>query len=255
MTAAKALLALAVALAGAAVFALRPGGHAILLDEVVARPLDDGAAVFLRIENAGGPDTLVAVRSAAASSARLEAPEGAVPIPAEGAPQLAADGAHIRLEGVEGALRAGRLIPVTLVFAEAGAVTAQARVADPAAKGAAAEVGLFGLGDICIVGEGEPAPAIALDVAPDGAGWRVRVMAEDFTFSEDWAGGPHIPGMGHGHLYVGGAKLARLYGPEARIGPLPPGRHEIRVTLNTNDHRAYVVDDVPVTAAAWVEVR
>jgi len=43
-----------------------------------------------------------------------------------------------------------------------------------------------------------------------------------------------------------------MYTPEARIGALPPGDHRIEVTLNTNDHRAYVVGDVPVTASAVV---
>ena len=49
-------------------------------------------------------------------------------------------------------------------------------------------------------------------------------------------------------------KLGRMLEPEAHIGALPKGQHEVRVTLNTNDHRAYVVDDVPVSAAAQIVV-
>jgi hypothetical protein len=49
-------------------------------------------------------------------------------------------------------------------------------------------------------------------------------------------------------------KLGRLFAPEYHIGPLPPGSHEIRVTLNTNDHRAYVVGDTPVTASTIITV-
>jgi hypothetical protein len=64
----------------------------------------------------------------------------------------------------------------------------------------------------------------------------------------------HVPGMGHGHIYVGGMKLDRLFKSEYLIGQLPPGRHEVRVTLNTNDHRAYVVDDVPVSASTFIMV-
>ena len=93
-------------------------------------------------------------------------------------------------------------------------------------------------------GDGEPAPRLALSVAPDGDGWRVSIEAEDFTFSEEFVDLYHVPGMGHGHLYVGGMKMGRLYAPEAYIGALPKGQHEIRVTLNTNDHRAYVVSDL-----------
>ena len=60
--------------------------------------------------------------------------------------------------------------------------------------------------------------------------------------------------MGHGHIYVSGMKIGRLYQPEARIGTLPKGEHQVRLTLNTNDHRAYVVGDQPVTATATIVV-
>ena len=49
-------------------------------------------------------------------------------------------------------------------------------------------------------------------------------------------------------------KIGRLYQPEARIGTLPKGEHQVRLTLNTNDHRAYVVGDQPVTATATIVV-
>ncbi len=122
------------------------------------------------------------------------------------------------------------------------------------AVGEAEALGLGGIGDICQVGEGEPAPRISLSAEPsEGGGWRIRVEAEDFAFRKDLVDGPHVPGTGHGHLYVGGVKVGRLYAPEAEIGPLPPGRHVVRVTLNTNDHRAYVVDGAPVTAELSLE--
>jgi len=80
------------------------------------------------------------------------------------------------------------------------------------------------------------------------------IDAEEFTFSRDLAGAYHVPGVGHGHLYVGGLKHGRLYENQATIGTLPSGTHMIRVTLNTNDHRAYVVDDEPVTATATITI-
>ena len=60
------------------------------------------------------------------------------------------------------------------------------------------------------------------------------IGVEDFTFSEEFIDLFHVPGIGHGHLYVGGMKLGRLYTPEAYIGALPKGQHEIGVTLDTN---------------------
>ncbi|MBY8977849.1 copper chaperone PCu(A)C [Rhodobacteraceae bacterium NNCM2] len=237
-------------------FALWPGkSHDIILTDVTAAPLGQGgAAVFMTIDNRGAPDRLIGAASPAGEMV-LESPEaeGGPPVPT-GQASLAADGAHLRLTGLAATPGDGALIPLTLVFERAGEITAKARLVDPASRGAAGEVGLFGLGDICRVGEGEPAPQISLTARPDGEGWEIHVEAEEFTFSEELAGLYHVPGVGHGHLYVGGLKMGRLYAPEARIGALPPGRHVVRVTLNTNDHRAYVVEDVPVTATAVIEV-
>lgn len=253
MKAARVIAVLGAALAAIWFFASqRQDARHLLISDAVIRPLEGGdAAAFLSIENSGPPDRLIGVSSPRASATLYSPVAGTgAPIPA-GTSALAADGAHIRLDG---RFEDGAILPMTLTFAKAGEVSVTARLSDPQAEGAAAEVGLFGLGDICRVEEGEPAPDLSLQVTPDGAGWRVRVAARDFTFSEEMAGLYHVPGMGHGHIYVGGMKLGRLYQPEARIGALPPGRHEVRVTLNTNDHRAYLVGDDPVTATAVIVV-
>lgn len=225
----------------------------LLVSDARAAPLaeaPDSFAVFLTIENSGGPDRLVAV-DVPGATAVLEAPDTAgLAVPAGAAPSLAADGAWLRVQGMEGGTD-GRLIPLTLTFAEAGPVTAKARLVAAQRRGAAEAYGLFGLGDICVVEPGEPAPEVALRVTPDGAGWAIHVETEDFTFSRDETG-VHVAGEGHGHVYVGGLKLGRLYEPTLRIGALPPGAHEITVTLNTNDHRAYVVEDAPVVARAVI---
>lgn len=229
------------------------GSHDILLTEVIAAPVEgrEGeVAVFLTISNTGAPDRLLGVSSEAAAAVALDlsdAPEG-IPVPAGGDISLAPDSAHIRLSGVEGSLADGRLLPVTLTFGEAGRVTARARLVAPLAEGEAAAYGLLGMGGICLVEGTEPAPAISVSAEPaEGGGWRVAIAAEEFEFRRELMDGPHIPGTGHGHLYVGGAKVGRLFAPEAEIGRLPPGRHTIRVTLNTNDHRTYVVGDEAVS--------
>lgn len=221
-----------------------------------AAPIADtpgAVGVFLTIENHGGPDVLTGAHSAAAGGAALDAPAPTLAIPAGSDPALSPDGAFIRLTDVSGTLEDGRIIPVALSFENAGTLTINARLSAPKSTGAAHQFGLFGIGDVCKVGEGEPAPQIALSVSPEGDGWRVEVEAQEFTFAPDLADGPHVPGTGHGHLYLNGLKLQRLYEPSAHIGALPPGRHEVRVTLNTNDHRAYVVGEVPVTARAVIE--
>ncbi|QBF32020.1 copper chaperone PCu(A)C [Thalassococcus sp. S3] len=257
MKASIAVLVLAALGLGGA-FLLRPQGDAddILLSAATAAPLEEGgAAIFLTVENRGTPDRIISV-SSPLGDVSLYSPEAedGIPAPSGLSASLAADGAHLRLSGLSTDLQYGQLIPLSLRFEEAGEVTTKARLIDPQKQGGAQEVGLFGLGDICRVGEGEPAPKIALSVHEGVEGWRIRVEAEEFEFSKDFAGLYHVPGMGHGHLYVGGMKLERLYSNEASIGALPKGRHVVRVTLNTNDHRAYVVDDAPVTAMAVIEV-
>ncbi|MEM8950872.1 MAG: copper chaperone PCu(A)C [Pseudomonadota bacterium] len=245
-------------LAGGAWFGLgadREADH-LLITGAAASPLDDGgAAAFLTIENRGAPDRLIDVASPIADASLYSPGDDKGPPVPVGVSSLAPDSAHIRLQGSGETFQDGALIPLTLTFAEAGPVTAKAKLIDPKARGDAEDVGLFGIGDICIVGDGEPAPSLGLSVEKDGEGWRVLIETEEFTFSKDFVDLYHVPGMGHGHLYVGGMKMGRLYEPEAYIGALPKGQHEIRVTLNTNDHRAYVVDDVPVTAEATIEVR
>ncbi|MBW4707510.1 copper chaperone PCu(A)C [Roseobacter sp. YSTF-M11] len=241
--------------AGWAVIAREDPASDILIGQAVMRPLDDRQlGAFLSIDNRGDPDRLLAVSSASGRATLYNpAADGGLPVQT-GVSSLALDGAHIRLGITPGILSDGALVPLTLTFEHAGPVVVKARLSDPATPGQAADVGLFGVGDICIVGEGEPAPRINLTVEPDGQGWKVLVTAVDFTFSEDLVGLYHVPGTGHGHIYVGGMKLGRLYAPQAHVGALPKGTHEIRVTLNTNDHRAYVVDEDPVTASAMIVV-
>ena len=237
-----AVLAVLVALlAGVAVF-LAPGDRSELhLSNATAAPLADApgsVAVFLTIENAGGPDRLIGAASPSAQDALVDAARIPLAIPAGSTPALAADGAFIRLDGVTGTLDDGQLIPVTLQFETAGPQSVQARLVAPRATGHAMHHGLPGIGDVHVVGQGEPAPKLALSVDRSGDGWQVTIDAPGFTFSQDQADGEHQPGMGHGHLYLNGLKLGRLYGNEARIGALPEGSHTVRVTLNTNDHRA-----------------
>lgn len=158
-----------------------------------------------------------------------------------GASALALDAAHISILSTQNALQDGTLLPLTLTFVHAGSVTTKARMSKPAKAGAASKAGLFGLTDICIVADGEP------------DGWRLQIRTEDFTFSEGLLALCHVPGGGHGHRYVGRMKLGRMFPDTAFIGALPRGRHVVRVTLNTNDHRAYIIDDMPVSASIVIE--
>ncbi len=224
----------------------------ILLTNATAAPLKtdpNQLSVFVKIENAGQPDTLLSASSPEAETSTLSERHGPLAVPAGGTASLAADGVFLQLSNLSGSLDDGRTLPISLTFAHAGTLTTRARIIAPQTKGDASNYGLFGIGDICQVSEGEPAPSIALEATKSETGWTVSVTSEDFEFTPNLVDGPHVPGTGHGHIYLNGLKLGRLYSADTAIGHLPPGQHEIRVTLSTNDHRAYVVGDVPVTAS------
>ena len=247
------------AVAGAVFWGLQSSTRNILLKDVVAAPVSDSERslrVFLKIENSGSPDVLLSASSPDAGNTELFSPEadGGVPIPAQSMPSLAADGAHIVLQQVDGDLSEGRIIPLTLEFRDARKVTTKATVAAPITTGHASHTGLFGIGHVLQVGDGEPAPLLSIRAEEnrESPGWRIYIDTTEFTFSEKQADGAHVHGVGHGHLYVNGLKIGRVYGGVAEVGALPPGEHVVRVTLNTNDHRAYVVDGEPVTATTTI---
>lgn len=102
---------------------------------------------------------------------------------------------------------------------------------------------------------GPKAPALAITVKKDPVGgWNLYLRVTNFRFAPERANTPHPAGEGHGHLYVNGKKIARLYGPWFHIGSLPPGRAVIRVTLNANDHRGIMVGGRPLAAAQTIVV-
>ena len=238
-------------------------GNPILLEDVQA--VSHGGAlvgVTLTIRNAGPPDRLLSVDVPGSQMALLKSENtNPVPVPASRTVSLAADGAHIMIGGLADPPQEGRLIPLVLHFENAGPVKTKARFSAPMAMakaGGAAGMtmnhGAMGSTEYDVP-EGEPAPSLSLAAEPTAeGGFTVRIAAADFTFSKEKADGPHEAATGHGHFYVGGAKIGRVYGESAEINGLPAGEHIARVTLNTNDHRTYVVGGQPVTATVILSV-
>ena len=71
---------------------------------------------------------------------------------------------------------------------------------------------------------------------PDAmAGVNLQVVATGFRWAPEHASGQAVEGEGHAHVYVDGKKVGRLYGEWMHLS-LPTGRHEVRVSLNGNDH-------------------
>lgn len=105
-----------------------------------------------------------------------------------------------------------------------------------------------------IAGEGEP-PALAIAITRDPlSGWNLELVTENFEFDPKQASHEHTPGRGHAHLYIDHNKIARLYGNWYHIAELAPGPHEIRVTLNANNHSTLAVNGKPVAAVTEIDV-
>lgn len=95
----------------------------------------------------------------------------------------------------------------------------------------------------------DPVPTIAITLHPDGPQSRnLEITTTNFTFDPAGVNGAHVPGRGHAHIYLNGVKMPRTYAPWVHLSALPKGTHELRVTLNANDHSDLAVDGTPIEA-------
>ena len=103
----------------------------------------------------------------------------------------------------------------------------------------------------------DPIPTVTVEAIRDAkSGWNIHVVTTDFTFTPEKVNETEtVPGEGHGHLYVDGQKISRLYGDWYHFdGDLGGGDHEVRVELNANDHRPYVSGGEPIDATTTISV-
>lgn len=98
--------------------------------------------------------------------------------------------------------------------------------------------------------------AVEVEVHLDAMrGINLALATSGFTWAPQHASTRAIDGEGHAHVYLDGEKLGRLYGDWIHLGrELEPGEHEVRVTLNANDHRDYAIDGQVVEAVATFTV-
>ena len=101
--------------------------------------------------------------------------------------------------------------------------------------------------------DADEAPSVDLQVIPlvDGS-FNVRVATRNFVFTPELVDRAGVPGEGHAHLYVDGVKVARIYGEWHHLSSLPEDAETVSVTLYANDHRAFAVDGVTVSASVAV---
>lgn len=80
-------------------------------------------------------------------------------------------------------------------------------------------------------------PAIKIEVFPDKVkGWNLYLNTSNFEFISPMMESSNA-NQGHGHLYINGEKVGRIYGNWFYLSELPKGDNEIKVTLNTNSHQ------------------
>lgn len=102
---------------------------------------------------------------------------------------------------------------------------------------------------------GQPVPTVNLVVHPDARrGWNLEVQLTNFAFAPERVNQISVPTEGHAHLYVDGSKIARLYGNWYYLESLPPGRHEITVSLNANGHEALTHNGQPIESTVAIDV-
>jgi hypothetical protein len=102
---------------------------------------------------------------------------------------------------------------------------------------------------------GQSVPTVTLMVYPDPVrGWNLQVMTTNFSFAPEQVNEANSPGMGHGHLYVNGEYLSRIYGPWLHLPELPSGQTEITVGLNANGHESLTYNGQKIESTVVVEV-
>ena len=263
-------------IAGAAIlfWTLNKATTALLISNARAVHINEKIyAIYLNMENTGGPDIITAVAAKDAERAFVMGitPNSAIAIPKGSKPSFASDGAHIMVVHKSSGLKNGEFIPMTLSLAKAGNVRVKAFIQDPPSEDAmkmsmsdddgkmdhsAMDHSIYGNMGVMEIASGLDAPKIEMSVARNEKNdWLIEITTDNFEFFEPVTEPlVHKDGQGHGHLYLNGLKLQRMFSQEAELGALPPGKHVISVTLNTNDHKAYSIDGSPVSASAEIVV-
>lgn len=221
-------------------------------------------SVYLDLENRGEPDTLLNLVTSSPNSVSImgSTGENGVVIPKNSKASLSSDGVHGMLRTNDRVLKIGELLPLSLNFKNAGSVAVKAIVKPSNTTNSDAENSMIMDHSMHLSGNNfevenkDTAPSISLIVQKTTVGdYEVKIATENFQFFEPLTDPvTHENGKGHGHLYLNGLKLQRMYSKNTTVGELPPGIHNITVTLNTNDHRAYAVDGKPVTASIELTV-
>ena len=100
---------------------------------------------------------------------------------------------------------------------------------------------------------GQPVPSVEIQVYPDPvSGWNLEIQTTNFRFAPENVNQANQPNEGHGHLYINGEKVSRVYGSWLHLPQLPSGRNEITVGLNANNHATLTHNGSPIESTVVV---
>ncbi len=106
-----------------------------------------------------------------------------------------------------------------------------------------------------MISEGQPVPGIDLVVHEDGLkGWNLEIKLANFELAPEMVNRDNRLNQGHAHLYVNGEKITRIYGNWYYLATLPSGKNEIKVGLNTNDHKSLMYQGKLIEDLEVIEV-
>ena len=98
---------------------------------------------------------------------------------------------------------------------------------------------------------------VKVDIATEWDGYgglHIAIETEGWRWAPEEVNGDNSPGAGHAHVYVDGEKVGRIYGSYHFLPSLEPGSHEIRVSLNSNNHSELTWQGNPLEASTTVNV-
>jgi len=108
--------------------------------------------------------------------------------------------------------------------------------------------------EVASFGDHVPLPAVTFSIQADPMeGWNIHIKTENFQFTPENSGHSAIPNEGHAHLFVDGYKIARVYGSWFHLKKLTPGAHNVRISLNANDHSTWGHEGQEISATQDVE--
>lgn len=99
-------------------------------------------------------------------------------------------------------------------------------------------------------------PTVAIQMHPDSmGGWNLEITTTNFTFTPQNVNEAVVPNQGHAHIYIDGVKIARVYSNWYNVPasiPATHGTHQVRVTLNANDHSEMIYKGSTIQAITTI---